>query len=155
MCSRLNGYPERLWTKNRPINPIFHPEEYLYRRFHSKSIFNGQLLPTAFRFPNCSVNRSLYSEPFDVLLHDHPKYAGWGVAKFTVEQASISVLSNTGTISFQIVHKPVEYNYSHSEILHSASGEIPVDLSNSLGKKFREKLVQKIVVCREATPDSN
>jgi hypothetical protein len=155
MCSNSNGYPERLWTGNRLVNPNFEPDEFLYRRFNSRNVApNGKILPTAFKFPGCSVNRSLYSKPDDVLLHDHPKYKNWGIAQFTVSQASISGSCPKGDYSFQVFHVPTPDNYSHSEIECFINGNIPDDVPNVIKKKFREQLAQELIVFRAPEPAS-
>lgn len=74
--------PEHLLRRGRPVDPEFAPNERLFRAVARRDLTaDGFLLPTAFEFPDFSVNREKYSEPGDVILL-RPAH---GIAAFGVQ----------------------------------------------------------------------
>ncbi len=106
--------PERLLRGGRPVDPVFGPEERLYRRLRVLDIDSeGRIEPTSLESPDFSVNRGKYSEPADVILSD----SSHGIASFTVADVPESVLSAEEVeFRFPVEHDPLDSNYSHSEV---------------------------------------
>lgn len=112
--------PEHLLRRGRPVDPEFSPSELLFRAIARKDLTaEGYLLPTAFEFPDFSVNREKYSEPKDVILQ-RPSH---GVAAFEVQDVPEELEGPEGPYHFTVEHAPEEDNYAHSEVRTYKQGQ--------------------------------
>jgi hypothetical protein len=106
-----------MYRRDRPVVPVFDPNEQLYLRYRREHWVDGQLLPAGLRFPKTSVNRSRFSEPEDALFSEVGKYNGLGVVRFGVSEIPPRIAQPQGpAYVFFVAHAPLEENYSHSEI---------------------------------------
>ncbi len=144
--------PERLLSKGRPVDPVFDPEEYLYRRLRALDIDpDGRIEPTSLESPDFSVNRSKYCEPEDVIL-PHPSC---GIASFTVVDIPESFRSVENIeYRFSIEHDPLEDNYAHSEIRSYKDGQrlAPKKPPKSIRTRFRLALASRMDILRSPRP---
>jgi len=142
--------PDRMYRNDRPVDPHFASEEFLYRRCRQADVHGERLLPYAIRFyPDWSVNRSKYSEPEDVL---YPSYLDWGVASFQVQDIPPHMVSGGGILfEFKAEHVPEDDNYAHSEVRTFKNGvhERKAELPNLIKKEFRQLLSER---ARVVTP---
>ncbi len=133
----------------RPEDPIFRPEELLYRRYRNDHWIDGLFSPAGFKFPKQSVNRQKYSEPEDVVFSEDGIFDGFGVLEFAVRDVPSS-LEEEGTpvYIFFLKHIPLEDNYAHSEIWCETEQETGryVSPSQTVRKKFRTMLSQRVTV---------
>ncbi len=113
----MHERPDEMYRHGRAIDPIFAPDENLYMRVCADQIDleERRVLPTAFRFPNQSVNREKYTgDPLWVL---YPNFFDMGVVAFEVQQIPTPILREGGpAYEFRPVHDPLEENYGHSEV---------------------------------------
>ncbi len=106
-----------MFRRNRPLVPCFDGGESLYLRYGCDDFVQGQLDPSAIRFPKTSVNRGSLSEPEDALFAEDGKYNGLGVIEIKVSEIPSEILQANGpTYVFFMQHVPMDDNYSHSEI---------------------------------------
>jgi hypothetical protein len=141
-----------MFRKDRPVDIEFDPSEDLYYRCRVEHVAGDRLLPQAIRFPDFSVNRSKYSEPEDVLI---PAYSNWGISAFKVgdlppEQQTDST---TPVYSWQVVHDPIEDNYSHSEVRSYKNGTYSktLDVPKTMKKFFRQVLSDRAHIIKTPT----
>lgn len=143
--------PYRLLRGNRPLDPDFDEREVLFHRFNKLIDVDEHIYPSSIRFPDFSVNRSKYSEPYDILI---PKYFDWGIFSFQVKDIPdpISIPGDKLTLyQFNAEHVPLEENYSHSEVRTSKDGVYVKDMKikNKIIKKtFRFKLSDKATIIK-------
>lgn len=139
--------PERLLRRGRPVDPEFAPSERLFRAIARRDFTeNGGLLPTAFEFPDFSVNREKYSEPADVLL-SRPTH---GVAAFEVQDLPGELQNPDGAYQFKVEHAPEEDNYSHSEVRTYKDGRrYPKKPPRTLRTLFRLQLSARARLLKE------
>jgi hypothetical protein len=131
----------------RTALPFTDGDEGLYRRYQVEHFVNGILSNIGLPFPNISVNRGSCSEPDDVLWHDKEerRFDGWGVLGFAVSEARMELQTGDGRVlDFDLEHKPLDLNYSHSEIvcLDRSSGNELSTPSRKVQKEYRAKLSQ-------------
>jgi len=113
-----------MYRRWRAVKDSFGTNEQLYRRFRRTDLVNGELVPSALKFPKKgeatgqSVNRSAFSKPEDALWDEEKRYDGWGVFQFPVAcLPSELTCPDTGRrFTFFPKHVPVRKNYAHSEI---------------------------------------
>ena len=150
--------PDRMYRNGRPALPHFDFDELLYLRFGLDDFLGGQLAPAAIRVPGQSVNRGSLSRPEDVLFHPEGNYNGLGAVEFKVEDIPGTIVGDQdSTFMFFMRHKPLEENYSHSEIWSdkppgTGEGRKP---SKSVGLKFRAQLCKQIREDRIRIPAAN
>ncbi len=146
--------PDRLIQKDRPTDLNFLGEEILYHRFpRLLDDPDGYVYPSTIRFPNFSVNRSKYSESYDVLI---PEYFDWGIYSFHVQDIPPPITRSGGknieTIyEFYVQHVPEKNNYAHSEVRVSKDGiyNEEMKISNKIVKKtFRFKLSDRATIIK-------
>jgi hypothetical protein len=119
------------------IDPHFEPNEALYRRIQPGSYpVTEATIQKLIVFPDCSVNRSKYSQPEDVL---KPDYLHWGILEFLVKDVPTILQEGESSSSFLVVHCPLEDNYAHSEI-QSYKGEHLKEPSKTLKTRFRDAI---------------
>ena len=141
--------PERFRRNGRGEDQSFDAGEKLFRRYTQSHYINGQFSNTGFSFNTPpSVNRERYSEAADVLFSESDEFANWGVISFRVDDLPQSFPRETPQYKFWPVHRPLEDNYSHSEVW---TDRIPqtgqyVKPSSSVRKLFRAMLSQRVVV---------
>lgn len=155
-----SGKDERIFRmsrRGRPIDPHFEPSEFLYRRCAIKDIdpqYSDRLYPDQIAFyPNWSVNRGKHSEWDDVL---YPAYANYGVARFSVGDVPVELISESGVcFHWRLNHRPLEENYSHSEVWsfkegnHIPNNENPnAKLPSLIKKKFRQLLCERAEIIK-------
>lgn len=144
----MYSIPSRLLRNDRPVDPCFEQEEFLYRRFKNDHLCNRQLISTAFKFNNgCSVSRGKYSQPEDVLLPDYNNNI-WGIASFQVGHVLHCITCNdsSGQFQFEVRHTPRDLDYPHSDIFAylRESQEPYTPSSNFISKKFRMSIVRHV-----------
>ena len=135
-------------------DPIFAPDESLYRRINPDYIYNGNcVLGNALediqeRHPSCSFNRSKYSEPKDVLDASHPednRIAHLVVSNLPGPQPHPK--DPKVLYGYRVEHLPEEANYSHTEVQVTKQGtQAPRLGSAELRKHLREALAEKMSV---------
>jgi hypothetical protein len=109
--------PPEMLTRDRSIDPVFEPEEKLYRRIPPK--FWGEppfeMEVDAIDAANISVNRSKYGPAEWAIIDD--ELSIWGVVYFLVGKIPKSK-QHQGNVNYQfsIMHVPEKQNYTHSEI---------------------------------------
>jgi hypothetical protein len=159
-------------TNNRPQDPHFHADEYLFRRVPT-AIWDDpgdELGIEAVQLPDISVGRSKYGHAewarFDVV--NGRFYEEWGVVGVQVADIPHE-LWREGVFRFVFLprHSPLEKDYPHSEIcafenerhINAVDG-IPEDVH----LKWRERLLRELhtiikphqrVVVRQAPPVSH
>jgi hypothetical protein len=137
----------------RPVDSHFESSETLYYRCRAEHISGDRLLPQAIRFPDFSVNRSKYSEPEDVLV---PTYLNWGVSAFHVSDLPLAQQTDAQTVySWQVIHDPLEDNYSHSEVRTDKNGQYSktLDVPKTMKKFFRQVLSDKARILKQPSAD--
>jgi hypothetical protein len=120
------------------IDAIFTPEEMLYRRIEPNALPISQVtMIRIIPFPDCSVNRSKYSQPQDVLL---PDYLNWGVLGFAVQYVPKELSASESYSRFDVVHCPLSDNYAHSEIRSYKTGTELKEPSKTIKMLFRDEI---------------
>lgn len=118
----MGDVPDEMLTKDRPVDPIFTDEELLFRRFMPDAFDGTRIAPEAIELPDMSVNRSKYG-PAEWLLLDED-YQDCGVFGFRVGDVPSDLLDKAVTkYRFDVQHRPLKYNYPHSEIWAYRDGE--------------------------------
>lgn len=145
--------PEAMRRNDRPVDPVFEPDEELYMRVHQSSL-NGdhvEISAIRIRIPGQSFNRSKYSEPECVLL---PSYQGFGIGSLKcgdIPRRGIQV-NDSIEYGFAPKHDPLEDNYSHTE-LHSykvKNGEVVSRIkSSSVKLKIRDHLARNMRIIKK------
>lgn len=140
-----------MYARERPVLPFEDPTELLYLRVGIDDFVEEQLAPAAVRVPGQSVNRGSLSEPEDVLFHEEGRYDGLGVVEFSVKDIPQAIVSDQGPGAiFFMRHRPLEDNYSHSEIccdkILPCEGDF--EPSKSVKLKFRTDLCKRILTTR-------
>jgi hypothetical protein len=145
--------PDRLYQRDRMPDPVFTPDELLFRRYLRNQWVDGKFASTGFSLKEpCSVNRSKYSEPADVLVNEEGQYEGMGVLSFAVGNIPATLTQNGNAFDFFPKHTPETINYAHSEVWAT----LPQDRDNhtepnsAIRKLFRAKLSQHVSVRIEA-----
>ena len=162
------GIPAHLHQNSRPQAPQFDEKELLYRRFFvhpPKSAWLGKenrhKSAKIFHLENDSYNRSKFSQkPEDVLFNinaqspeDH--FGNWGVLSIEVADLQGLVVpaeinGETGSVTFQPVHKPETCMYPHSEIHAFRNGAfIPEVAPKSVRAIVRDILVEICGILKE------
>lgn len=154
--------PQRLCINGRKRDDEFEQNEVLYLRFKKTHFDSSSRFPIlAVRFPDCSVNRSKYSEPEDVLL---PNWLDYGIAQVMASDIPTSIPEDE-TVTFTVKHDPVgpghDYfatqgfeNYAHAEIrayrdnIHLKSKEAVKSL---VRKKFRTAVGEAMSIIRDTS----
>ena len=107
--------PEEMKTKGRPEVPRFDDEEELYRRFHPEHLEGSSIAIEALELPDMSVNRQSLGPPEWLLIGE--QFKDWGVLAFEVRHIP-SRFPHLGvtTFAFSPMHRPLKYNYPHTEV---------------------------------------
>lgn len=138
-----------MYRCGRPVDPEFEPAERLFMRASPDQFDDrDRLLFSAIRVPNQSVNRERYSEPEWVRLPD-PAWAAMSVAAIEVQELPEPWQRNTDVVfATNVVHDPLEENYSHSEIRIHKNGEYSENLRFSKGTKLklRARIAERAVL---------
>lgn len=142
--------PERMYRQNRDPDPVFLPDEKLFRRFEETNVEGNRLLPSAISFRGWSVNRGNYSEPEDVLL---PAWTNQGIAFFCVQDVPPCLCAAGSSVQydFQVEHDPLEENYAHSEV-RTYKDKVYVkdpDPPKTVKKQFRQILSDRIIILKK------
>ena len=136
-----------MYANGRSATSFADPLEPLYLRFGLEDFLGGQLVPAAVRVPGQSVNRGSLSEPEDVLFHDEGRYDGLGVVEFQVQDIPPRIIAEQGSSAiFFMMHKPLQDNFSHSEIVCDRAEPLEGNhqASKSVKLKFRADLCKLI-----------
>jgi hypothetical protein len=137
--------------RQREIDNNFSGLHLLYRRFTNDELLGNRLNPAKIAYKNTSVNWSKYSKPWDVIF-DYPDY---GYCQLMVKHLptelpkEIQIGSNAKLHSFMAEHKPLQDNYSHSEIVtYKENVKVigNVDLPNTVKKEFRTIISDKTLI---------
>ncbi len=141
--------PDRMKRNGRQEDIVFEPAEKLYRRYQRVHFIGGLFSGMGLSFKNPpSVNREKYSEALDVVFSETDEWSKWGVLSFLVQQIPNALPAENPEYSFFPKHRPLENNYSHSEVHCSswpANGAY-VEPKPAIRKLFRATLSQKIIV---------
>lgn len=151
--------PQRMMRNGRADDPVFSTDEQLYMRIRHEWIDeNYRIKPPFIRFPDQSVNREKYSEPYDVLLPNKdktpPDQVFWGVASITVGNVPCAEKKQVenrdkknqeAQLKFTVEHDPVEDNFGHSELRVYKNGtrETKGRVNDIAKKAYRTKLALK------------
>lgn len=147
-------YPTQLYQNSRGPDNQFGTDEKLYIRFQGIDEA-GRVDEVDIKFPNQSTNREKHSQPHWVLCSmSCPEFLTWGFGFFLVRQVPASLQTEGGKKRFfRVEHKPVMYNYSHSEVrmyndkLFKEEG--PKKPKHGLKKMYRVRLRDVIEILRE------
>src|SRR5947208_17183332 len=107
--------PEGMFQRGRLEDPIFEPEECLYRRVPHELWDDDYVNLDAIELPDMSVNREKYGPPQWVrLLND--EFHDWGVIGFQVREIPAE-LQHLGVqiYRFKPKHVPQKRHFPHSE----------------------------------------
>jgi hypothetical protein len=102
----------------RPSDPHFDRQEYLYRRVPDAMWVAGEQPPfelDAIGMPDMSVGRSKYGHP-EWLRLERADFALWGVFGFRVGEMSTQEYDNGIRYHFEANHVPEPGNFPHSEV---------------------------------------
>jgi len=129
--------PPRMHRQNRQPDPVFAPDESLYHRVPHSHAELKEALKSSFQFPQCCVNRSKYSEPYDVLF-DGPDPQGYQVVSWQVRQVTgiIEPVGDSATYECLTKHLPEELNFAHTELQTYKQGDRSKMRSPSPGQKL-------------------
>ncbi len=135
--------PVAMRTNNRPLDPYFHPDEYLFRRV-PVSIWDDPADrpgPEAVELPDMSVGRSKYGHAewtrFDVVNSYH--FDTWGVLAVQVKYIPPQFWQHAVfKYTFTPSHDPLEKDYPHSEV-RVYSNDIQIKLSETLPEDIHLK----------------
>lgn len=135
----------------RDVDNSFCNWHLLYRRFASEDLIGNRLNPIKIAYKNTSVNWSKYSKPWDVV-YDYPSH-GYGQIMVNYLPSElpkeIPPGSNPKLHSFFPEHKPLEDNYSHSEIVtfkENTKIQGNVELPSIVKKEFRTIISDKTLI---------
>ncbi len=108
--------PEYLMQREQPVDPIFSPDETLFRRVRPDDWDDDDVDLDAIEFPDMSVNRSKFGPP-ESARWDRGQYVNWGVIGFVVRDIPVEIPFQ-GAVIYRLrpVHKPHKRNYPHSEV---------------------------------------
>jgi hypothetical protein len=108
--------PEGMMQFDKEIDPVFKPDEQLYRRVPHDDWDNAYVTLDAIDLPDMSVNRGKYSQPQWVRLVSD-EFHDWGVIGFQVRDipAEIQYLG-VHIFRFRPKHVPLKRNYPHAEV---------------------------------------
>lgn len=143
----MDELPAGMMTLDRLPDPIFAPDEDLYRRFDPDDLDGVHISIDALELPDMSVNRSKYGPAEWTRLLDTSR--NWGVLAFRVGDIPPELL-HLGTIrySFAPEHVPLKRNYPHAEVRSYKEG-VHIDLKNyaeldpDLNQRWRQQLAWK------------
>jgi hypothetical protein len=141
----------------RPIDDVFLIEESFYvainpgevSRFH----LDSQVVPlNEVRFPDCSINRSKYSEPTDLLVAGREN---WAIGNFQGKSIPTPLEQEPNFFEFLVFDDPAEEfnNPAHSEIRTYKNNERcfqKSQVSKIVRTKFRAKLWSKMLLIPSA-----
>jgi len=148
-CSQKPGHPR--YRNGDPEDQLFARGERLFRRYRTEHFQNGQLLPSAFRFPRQSFNREKYSTAEHVLHPDccdgQELMGGWGVLECSATDLPTPIDADSGSeFCFEAVHNPLECCYAHTEIWCKRDSTVVDKPSPKVKETFRVKLAQRMTV---------
>src|ERR1017187_3749497 len=131
--------PDGMFQLDKPIDDVFPPDEYLYRRVPHEWLDDDYIYADALELPDMSVNRGKYSRPEWVrLLSDG--FRDWGVIGFQVKDIPAE-LQNLGVhiFRFRPKHVPQKRNYPHSEVqAYYSKAEVP-EIEDHINKEWLKK----------------
>lgn len=144
--------PDRLKISGRSADPHFEPQENLYYRFDI-IMYQGFRAGSgiSFRLPNFSVNREKYSEPDDVLLPSYKDYGYLSFKKSHFPPPAKSAGEEGKWYCFDVMHNPVEDNYSHTDVRCLKDGFFSDNLGvpKTVKKVFRQTIAEKCKILRK------
>ncbi|MCE7072019.1 hypothetical protein LZG74_17010 [Dyadobacter sp. CY327] len=151
VCTAL-GIPEHLWKLERP-NIEIGEDDSLYRRVAKHFFFpgdvSGKISAVAFPLKNDSYNlASLCEVPGDVLFSiklDVPHFEDHGIIEIQISSIRTSEFEYSGgqetfTCRFDIVHRPEDCMYPHTEI-HVMVNDINQNPPNSRQAKDALRMI--------------
>ena len=148
----------------RPADPVFAPDEPLYRRIKPQVLLqaagleglDNAVLLSDVGFPDFSVNRGKYSNAEDVL---QPNHAQCGIVRFLAGDTP-GPLTHPGerrgntppvpsTFEFRVEDDPIESNEAHAEVrTYQNNARSAVKPPPTLRVEFRELLRRRMAVVR-------
>jgi hypothetical protein len=133
----------------------FDPDEFLYRRYSTVHLVDGQVLPQTISFPNPSFNRNKFSRPEDVLhidCCDGKERPGWGVLEGRASDLCVSAESgDKRKFTMYPKHAPKPTCYAHSELWCASPDSKDAKPSQSAKEKLRILLSRALKVKIAAT----
>lgn len=134
-------------TNGRDPDPVFHPEERLFRRVPIRiwADPNEELPIEAMELPDISVGRSKYGHAEWVRLGGDDGMLDWGVIGVKTQDVPDSLM-HAGIFQYEFVptHDPTRLNYPHSEIRAFEDGKhVRANIPEELDLRFRHRLLLK------------
>jgi hypothetical protein len=137
--------PEGMMQLDKPVDDVFKPEEYLYRRAPHELRDDDYVSLDAIELPDMSVNRGKYSLPQWVRLISDEVH-DWGVIGFQVSDIP-SEIQHLGVhiFRFRPKHVPHKRNYPHSEVRAYYSTPDSPEIEEHIDSEFLNKeKIQKL-----------
>lgn len=148
----MSSPPVAMRTNGRPVDPHFHPEEFLFRRVPT-ALWDDPAEDfdlDAVELPDISVNRSKFGHAewarFDVLNNRY--YEEWGVLAVQLQDIPPELWrEGVYHFVFRVCHCPEEKNYPHAEI-RAYENENHLDrrekIPEDVDLAWRERLLRKL-----------
>jgi hypothetical protein len=115
--------PDYMFQKGRQPDPIFSPDEFLYRRvpkdtWGDQDMWSDEDIDSdCIEFPDMSVTRQKYGLTANSARWERGKYVDWGVLGFQVQDIPESIpFQGAFVYKMRPAHKPEKRNYPHSEV---------------------------------------
>jgi hypothetical protein len=137
----MGELPEGMLQRGKPVDDVFEPKEYLYRRVPHELWDDDYVNLDAIELPDMSVNRGKYDSPQWVrLLSD--EFHDWGVIGFQVRDIPAELQHlRVHIYRFRPKHVPHKHNYPHSEVrayyARSDSPQVEQHISQEFLRKER------------------
>lgn len=138
-----------MFQGQRGIDNSYSGCQQLYRRFNSEDLLGNRLNPVRIKYTNTSVNWSKYSEPWDVIF-DSPEL---GYCQILVRHLPSELpkerVEGSKLHKFEPEHKPIDINYSHTEIVTYKEGVKMTgnfDLPPTVKKEFKTIISDRSVI---------
>ena len=145
-----------MFKGQREVKNCYSSYHKLYRRFNSDDLLENRLNPARIAYKNTSVNWSKYSKPWDVII-DFPDS---GYCQILVRHLPSELpkekVEGSKLHKFEPEHKPLEDNYSHTEIVtYKDGGKMTgnFDLPSTVKKEFRTIISDRSLIL--STPKDN
>ncbi len=120
----MDERPPEMFQRDRPVVDEFDENELLYYRVTDDDFEDGELLMTAFRAVNQSVNRGSLGPP-EFLLFPVEAFGDHDVVSFEVAALPRGLQTDGGfEYGYRPQHVPLPDNYPHSEVQLHRNGNV-------------------------------
>ena len=99
-----------------PPDPVFLPSERLFHRVKDEDVEGENVLPSAIRLPDCSVNREKYALSPEVALQGYEDEFSHVASMCAGDLPIPQTTEGSITWMFFVAHDPLVDNYSHTEV---------------------------------------